>query len=496
MKIKNLLSVFISSALVSGAFLSFNSNAMLEEDTKTAGSAVPAVSTSSAQSQVQSARLEDMMLVHLTKYCPQNNTMIPGSVPRIAGINLSNEQTLNIARKLPPIRITLHWTINGIMPPHDTSVGRVDRTNYPYAVMVPMSSLTQQILGGTQADIYTIGNVSLDRNSIIIMSKDDPMSREGMQSRVMLFDPSTQKIEDVINHVLRQEGKPLIKVIPDQKFKVKAEDLNLVTEENYLHTLRRYRKGWVEDGSTLHEAFKIFSDSVKKGELGKLFDDDLEHINVNGVHVCGKDYFSQIFSDNNWEYYSHGVSFIGYLDYEVLTNLFEGVRYAIMMCELNKNYELGYTLRHLMALHSQYETSLTQKKVLFGKLMEELQSRRASPIIVGTVREWEKVVDSWIRFAVTPAMESIKTYKNILVRSTTCMQAMMSGKPLPVDKKTMAEDMKALTEKVPLFMDGSTSKKLMDLKKRLDIIIQLIQKDKDPKVSVPGAAAAAGSAQA
>lgn len=407
MKKRNFVSAFIMGAVLSSTSLSFSCNAMDRDERgttrPTAASAAAAVATSAEQSEVQSAREEDMMLVHLTKYCRKGNIMIPGSVARYTdrrtNQGTTDKQNLAIAKLSPPTRVTLHWTLNGTIPAHEGFDEQLDRSLFPYAVMVPMKSVKQQIIGGNQLDMFTIGPVSLSSDSIIVMALDKPINTEGMNSQIILFNPSQENINDAISRTLRGLNKPVIKGDFNQKVRLTWDMLENQDPEQALDRYNIPYKATDYPPQIIYEVSKL---QLREKGARLVGDAELNEITVNGVRVREKAYLRDIFAQNHWDFCLHFNSIIGSLDLEWLPQIFRSVRVAVLACELDSP-EIIYSDRFSESQIKEEEKRVIKKiDALFTKLTAELSKRKASSFVQSGVKTWKKNIDKWVKALILP----------------------------------------------------------------------------------------------
>ena len=472
MKKRNILTAIVLSAVL--GVVSFTSYAMGPEgdEKKAAANTVASVvhiaaaSAAIEEPQVSPAREEDMMLVHLTKYCPRDNIMIPGSVPltQILSRTVNDAENLAIAKLFPPTRATLHWTLNGTMFDHEFTDGGtrkiLSRRSYPYAVIVPLTEVKHQIIGGTREDVFAIGPVKLNKTSFIIMPKGDLIDQRAMESQIVYYDPSQEEIDNVVSKLLQQLNKPVITEVPDQKVEI---TLDTIEGQDPEYVLKRYVYPL---GKDVNEAFLNMKRQIRS-QGGKFSSIDLEagKISVNGVQVSEMLYLQNFFSQNHWESCFHKHSTIGKLDLVILPTVFSFVRGAILASEfdveLNPYAEIMDSMRrvgqpYLQPMPAVYTTLIKDVESHFSALKAGLSRQGASAFVQEAVERWLRDIKIWITYTVKMDIKSIE----------------QTGKS---------------------FLDVSTTEARKKFKEHVRRIIATIKKDKESKATAASAASAASA---
>lgn len=188
---------------------------------------------------------ENAWWCHYTHFSPRGTKLTPGAVP-VTGFNRDTsmderEERLKKASENCPIsRATLHGVLNGNVAPHiDGRGGTTDRSEHPYAVLVPFKDLQGSVVNAHPQDTYVIGHVSL-QNAIIFVANSAPLLDVEVRQVIRIAEGGS--IFEAVKEWLREEKLPILTFSwEDQKVQITEENFDYhfssITERQLALTL-------------------------------------------------------------------------------------------------------------------------------------------------------------------------------------------------------------------------------------------------------------------
>lgn len=165
--------------------------------------------------------VEKLPLVHLTRVCPKNNTIIAGKSmgkgKSFMGVSLGLTETKIFSKdQVIQPRHTLHFCIGGPVPSMmhgyrgEAKKSDLQADNNTIALIEPFKDFQGEIYGGTVLDIFSIGPHQFKNNSYALapLHRLDEFKRENPNflGKIYSYDPAVEKIKTRINDILEDHG--------------------------------------------------------------------------------------------------------------------------------------------------------------------------------------------------------------------------------------------------------------------------------------------------
>lgn len=151
--------------------------------------------------------LNDLMIVHVTNFFPQNHTILNNYAGNKVGTQIVDYEGVPLKVPTRVHRHTVHFTLNSVV--HSTNDGAGTWGNEKYIVLEPFKYHTNdRICSISDADSYIYGNINFGDEAILLVRKEayEELSDEIKNKyNIVLFEGSA---EENVKKILDQFGYP------------------------------------------------------------------------------------------------------------------------------------------------------------------------------------------------------------------------------------------------------------------------------------------------
>lgn len=154
--------------------------------------------------------IEDLVMVHKTDYAPNGriNSSLEANATKKDKITFNlNGEEVSYEKEFKAYRNTVHFCMNGQTKSH----ALLNLDVVKYAVIMPLATNSENIIAGTECDIYTEGGVDLKSDSYILCPKEEieKIKEENPNSTVIGYEGNTVSlyVDTFISQVLGYKYK-------------------------------------------------------------------------------------------------------------------------------------------------------------------------------------------------------------------------------------------------------------------------------------------------
>lgn len=136
--------------------------------------------------------------VHATHYYPQKGVVKARVGDITSGRKYKGDEP-------PSFGPTIHFSLGGLVRPHEAQSLYVDRETYPYAVIVPLKILFDQLINISTQDTFILGNLTLTDECILLVPKGKKLSKLPPNITIKQYDKK-KGLRASVERVIKESG--------------------------------------------------------------------------------------------------------------------------------------------------------------------------------------------------------------------------------------------------------------------------------------------------